>query len=297
MSTGPTPPRPWPLDKKGKPKRRVALPDDNGIYWCPDGTLEIGYRDADGRQRWRKVNGGITAARAQLRATQTARDSGERESANPRLKFGEAADRWLAEQVVELRPSTRANYAGAIKHHLRRWGTAAWTRSTSPTRRAWCASYAPPVSPSGRSPGSCGPAAACSRFARRHCRWRGENPFELLDSSERPKPSATPQRRIYSADELAQTIAASTEPWSTLFRLASITAGREGELLGLWWEDLGLADVNAATIRFAYQVDHQGQRVALKTDESKAVLPLPRAAALMLQQHEAQTKAQTGPRR
>ena len=58
------------------------------------------------------------------------------------------------------------------------------------------------------------------KFARRHCRWRGENPIELLEGGERPKPSATPERRIYAGDELAQTLAASTEPWTTLFRLA-----------------------------------------------------------------------------
>lgn len=57
---------------------------------------------------------------------------------------------------------------------------------------------------------------------------------------------------------------------------------RESELLGLWWEDLDLSDLNRATIRFEYQVDRQGRRVELKTDESKAVLPLPRAAAAML---------------
>ena len=243
------------------------------------------------------MNGGITAARALLRAAQTARDNGERESANPRLKFGEAADRWLAEQVVELRPSTRANYRGAVEHHLRpRWGNRRMdaidvtdaARLVRELRAAGLAEWT--------ITGIVRAASRVFKFARRHCRWRGENPFELLESGERPKPSATPERRIYTADELAQTIAASTEPWSTLFRLASITAGRESELLGLWWEDLGLADVNAATIRFAYQVDHQGQRVELKTEESKAMLPLPRAAALMLLEHKARAKAPTGPR-
>jgi integrase len=297
MSAGLTPPRPWPLDQKGKSKRRVAVPGNKGVYWRPDGTLEVGYRDADGRQRWRKVHGGITAARAQLRAAQAARDNGERESANPRLRFGEAADRWLAEQVVELRPSTRANYAGAVEHHLRpRWGSRRMdaidvTDAARLVRELRAAGYA-----EWTITGIVRAANRAFKFARRHCRWRGENPFELLESSERPKPTATPERRIYSADELAQTLAASTEPWATLFRLASVTAGREAELLGLWWQDLGLADVGAATIRFAYQVDHQGQRVELKTEESKAMLPLPRAAALILLEHKARTPAPTGPR-
>jgi hypothetical protein len=41
---------------------------------------------------------------------------------NPRLRFGDAADRWLAEQVASLRPATRAIYRNAVVNHLSpRW--------------------------------------------------------------------------------------------------------------------------------------------------------------------------------
>jgi integrase len=297
MSAGLTPPRPWPLDAGGKPKRRAPVPGDRGVYWRPDGTFEIGYRDADGRQRWRKVHGGITAARAQVRAAQAARDNGERESADPRLRFGEAAARWLAEQVAELRPATRASYGSYVEHHLRpRWGNRRMdaidvTDAAQLVRELRAAGYA-----EWTITGIVRAANRVFKFARRHCHWRGENPLELLERRERPHPTTTPERRIYSADELAQTLAASLEPWRTLFRLASVCAGRESELLGLWWEDLGLDDQAAATIRFGHQVDHAGERVELKTDESKAILPLPRAAARMLLEHKARTPAPTGPR-
>ena len=56
-------------------------------------------------------------------------------------------------------------------------------------------------------------------------RLRGENPIERLEKGERPKVSDTPERRIYLGDELAQTLAASREPWPTLFRLARSLAG------------------------------------------------------------------------
>jgi integrase len=133
------------------------------------------------------------------------------------------------------------------------------------------------------------------KFARRHCGWRGENPIGLLESAERPKLTAAPERRIYTQAELEQVLAAAWEPWRTLFRLAGIVGGRESELLGLWWEDLELSDLNRATIRFGPQVDRQGRRVELKTDESKAVMPLPRSAELMLLEHRARS-AHTGPR-
>jgi hypothetical protein len=57
------PPRPWPLDTNGQPKRRVVVAGNRGVYWRADGTFEAGYRDADGRQRWRGPFETITAAR------------------------------------------------------------------------------------------------------------------------------------------------------------------------------------------------------------------------------------------
>jgi hypothetical protein len=103
----------------------------------------------------------------------------------------------------------------------------------------------------------------------RHCSWRGDNPFAELEKGERPRVSTTPKRRIFAGGELAQTIAAATEPWRTLFRLATVVGARESELLGLWWQDLELGDLDAATIRFGFQAAVDGQRVELKTEETR----------------------------
>src|SRR4051794_7935769 len=170
--------------------------------------------------------------------------------------------------------------------------TGAWTPSTSPTLRAWCANRAAGLAEWTIS-GICRAANRVFKFARRHCSWRGDNPFAELETSERPTVSTTPQRRIYLGAELVQVIAAVTEPWRTLFRLASVVGGRESELLGLFWEDIGLGDVDAATIRFGFQAGRDGKRVPLKTEESKATLPLPRSTARMLLEHKARTAALT----
>jgi len=288
------PPRPWPVDKAGKPQRRVRVDGERGIYWRADGLLEVGYQDADGRWRWRGPYETITAARSGREDGKGKARGRLRESADPRLKFGEAADRWLAEQVSELRPSTRAGYRSYVDNHLRpRWGgrrldaidvtdAAGLVRDLRAAGLAeWTIS------------GICRAANRVFKFARRHCAWRGDNPFAELETSERPKVSKTPERRIYEGDELVQVLAASIEPWRTLFRLASVVGPRESELLGLWWEDLDLSDLAAAKIRFWWQVDRQGKRVALKTEESRATLPLPRSVALMLLEHKARTPAPT----
>jgi integrase len=291
------PPRPWPRDKNGKPKRRVAVPGNTGVYWRADGTFEVGYRDADGRQRWRGPFDTLTEARAARGDARARARGGERESANPRLKFGETADRWLAEQVVELRPTTRAIYGNAIRNHLAPlWGD----RRMDAIDVTDAARLVRELRAQGLSEwtiaGILKAAGRVFKFARRHCRWRGENPVGLLEGGERPKVSASPERRIYRGDELVQTLAASTEPWTTVFRLAGVVAGRQSELLGLWWENLDLRDPDAATVRFTHQVDRQGRRVELKTEESKATLPLPRSVAVMLLEHKARTRAPTGPR-
>jgi integrase len=73
------------------------------------------------------------------------------------------------------------------------------------------------------------------------------------------------------------------------------SSARANPLLGLWWRDVDLTHPAAATLRFTHQVDRSGERVELKTEEAKAVLPLPRAAALMLLEHKARS-SYTGPR-
>jgi integrase len=291
------PPRPWPVDGSGEPKRRVPVPGNRGVYWRPDGLLEVGYRDADSRLRWRGPFETVTAARVARDEARSRARGGERESANPRLKFGEAADQWLAEQVVGLRRQTRARYASHVNTHLRpRWGN----RRMDAIDVTDAARLVRELRAAGLAESSINSVLQAAnrvfKFARRHCRWRGENPLELLERNERPNVAATPERRIYQGDELAQTLAASWEPWTTIFRLAHDVGGRESELLGLWWENLDLRDVRTATIRFTHQLDRRGNRVELKTDESKATLPLPRATALMLLEHKARTRAPTGPR-
>ena len=292
----PRPPQPWPVDKSGRPRRRVGVPGNRGLYWRPDGLLEVGYRDADGRQRWRGPIETITAARIARDDARAKARGRVRESANPRLKFGEAAERWLAEQVSQLRPSTRASYTSYWHHHLRpRWGNRRMdaidvsdaARLVRELRAAGLAEWT--IS------GICRTANRVFKFARRHCSWRGDNPFSELEKGERPHVSQTPQRRIFIGDELAQTIAAAVEPWCTLFRLANVVGARESELLGLWWEDLELRDLDAATIRFGFQADRDGERVDLKTEESKATLPLPRSVAVMLLEHKQRTPAPTSP--
>ena len=204
----------------------------SGASRCPATAASTGGRTACSRSATATRTGGSAGAgrsrrsrrRAPPAATRGRRArGGERESANPRLKFGEAADRWLAEQVVELRPATRASYSNAVRNHLRAaLGRPADGRDRRHRRgapgaraargRAWASGRSSGVL-HGREPGVQVRAAPLPRGAgrTRSLCWR---------AGSGRRPSATPERRIYVGDELAQVLAASTEPWTTLFRLA-----------------------------------------------------------------------------
>src|SRR5690348_4674089 len=101
--------------------RRVRV--ERNIYRRPTGVLEIGFKDASGIQRWRTVDGGIMAARKLRDEMLARRGRGETVAPDSRLRFGEAAELWLAGPVLDLRVTTQAGYRSAVEQHLaRRFG-------------------------------------------------------------------------------------------------------------------------------------------------------------------------------
>jgi hypothetical protein len=103
-------------ESKPAPRReRVERNIDRRV----SGVYEIGFKDASGKQRWRTVDGGITAARAVRDQLLAQRARGERVASNGRLRFGDAAQQWLDGPVPDLRPATQACYRNAVERHLR----------------------------------------------------------------------------------------------------------------------------------------------------------------------------------
>jgi hypothetical protein len=99
-----------------KTPRRVRV--ERNIYRRPSGVYEVGFKDGSGKQRWRTVDGGITAARAVRDELLSQRAGGEPIANNGRLRFGDAAVRWLDGPLADLRPATQACYRNAVKQHL-----------------------------------------------------------------------------------------------------------------------------------------------------------------------------------
>jgi integrase len=250
-------------------------------------VYEVGYRDSTGRQRWHRVEGGITAARTFRNDVLARKGKGERVQPNPKLRFGDAAAVWLAGQVADLRPATQAVYRNAIETHL----LPRWERRRLDTIMvADVAALVRDLRAHGKAEWTIhGVITAANRvfkYAKRHMDWHGDNPVAALETGERPTVSAAARRPIFRGNELAETMAAAHEPFKTLFGVGSVTGARMSECLGLVWADVVLDDLHAAEIRFLHQVDRQGQRQPLKTSESRRTVEIPRSLALMLAAHK-----------
>lgn len=265
--------------------RRVRV--ERNIYRRPTGTLEVGFKDGAGVQRWRTVDGGITAARSLRDELLARRGRGERVAPNPRLRFGDAADRWLTGPVLDLRPATQAGYRNAVDRHLRpRFAT----RRMDAIEPDDLATVVRELRGDGLAEASIavvlGVTNRVYRHAARRLGWAGANPVSLLLASERPKPSRAQRRRVFDGEQLAQTIAAAREPYRTVFTLAMLTGARVSELCGLTWADVRMDDLDDAEVEFAWQVDRRGNRQPTKTDGSARTVPIPRELALVLARHK-----------
>ncbi len=82
------------MSKSSPAPRRKRV--ERNIYRRPTDVFEVGFKDGAGVQRWRTVEGGITAARVLRDDLLARRGRGERVAPNPRLRFSEASEKWLS---------------------------------------------------------------------------------------------------------------------------------------------------------------------------------------------------------
>lgn len=180
------------------PARRVRV--ERNIYRRPSGVYELGFKDAAGRQRWRTVDGGITAARALRDELLSRRHRGEHLAPDARMRFGDAASKWLSGPVVDLRPRTQDCYRNAVQHHLIPSFGSRRLDAIAPDDLAQLVRQ---LRASGLSESSIviviGVANRLYRYAARRLGWSGTNPVSLMLPSERPKPSQGKRRRIRRA--------------------------------------------------------------------------------------------------
>lgn len=271
------------------PPRRVRV--ERGIFQRPSGILEVGYRDEVGRQRWRTVDGGILAARKVRDDLSARRARGESVAPKPKLRFGEAADRWLEGPVRDLRETTQAKYRCMAELHLKpRFAEHKLDALTADDLARLVRELRSENKSEATIAAALGVAGRIFKFAARRLGWQGTIPTTLMLQSERPKVSQAKRRLIFAGEQLEQTIAATGEPCRTMFTVAALTGARISELCGLTWADLRLDDLDDAEIEFGRQVDRRGNLQPTKTDGSARTVPIPAELAAVLVRHKADAR-------
>jgi integrase len=262
--------------------RRVKV--EPGVYRRPGGgSYEIGWRDAQGKQRWRTVTGGIRAAHAALAEEVARRGRGERITADPRLKFDAAAEAWWEARVSRLRPATHSAYAASLKHLRVAFGGRRLT-DIDPTDVARFVGGQQAAGLKGWTiKGQLTALSGIFKFAGRHLGYVGANPVLVLDKVERPNTDDENPKRILSGDELDRLLAAVPLRHRLIFAFAAETGARLAEALGIAWGDI---DTDAGTVHFTHQLDRNGRRVALKTARSRRYVEITPGLAARLREHK-----------
>jgi integrase len=270
-------------DPRATRRQRV----ESGVYTRvgADGrpAYEIGWRDARGRQRWRRVEGGIKAARAALALAHSQRARGERVADDPRLRLEAAAQAWWEARVVKLRPATQSAYAAGLAHLRRCFGTARMADIGPADVAAFVAAQQRVGLKGWTIRGQLTVLSSIFTYSARHLGFVGANPVSLLDRVERPRSDDERPKRVLTAAELRRLLDAVDASYRVVFELAAETGCRLGEALGLVWGDV---DLEAVTVTFTHQLDRSRRRVALKTKRSRRCVEVTAVLASSLRSHK-----------
>ncbi|HZO78790.1 MAG TPA: site-specific integrase [Solirubrobacteraceae bacterium] len=269
--------------------RRRPVPRHPGIYHRPRANgkvappYEIAYLDSSGKRRWEVVHGSLEHAEARRAELRLRRRRGERIQPT-RQTFAAYAAEWLDRQTV--RPRTLELYQWALRQHLvpyfGRWRL---DQITVDDIAAYIAHMRRKGLKGWTITSSLRPLSMILAQAAR----KGQiavNPMTQLERGERPKHDDERPKRILTLEEM-QALLAATEALQMrcLIELMLATGMRIGEALGLTVADL---DLDAAIVRIECQLDRQGVRVSLKTEEARRALDIPprlmrKLRALLLQ--------------
>lgn len=273
------------MSESNQPSRRQRV--ERGIYSRLNASghdvLEIGWRDVQGKQRWRRVEGGIKAARAALATAQAEKAVGKRAPADPRLRFDAAADAWWQARADTLRPQTQATYTSALKHARRRFGRARLTDITPADVASFVAAQQRKGFKGWTIKGHLTVVSAIFKYAGRHLGYVGGNPIAMLERPEKPGIEDERPKRVLSPDELERLLSAVDDRYRLIFEVAAESGGRLGETLGLVW---GNVDFDAATLTFTHQLDRHGDRVPLKTKRSRRCIEITPMLVAKLREHK-----------
>jgi integrase len=262
--------------KRNRGVRRRPVPRRPGIYYRPGPggkvrpPYEICYFDSSGTRRWQTVEGSLDEAEAKRAELTLRRRRGARVEPT-RQTFEQYAREWLARQ--SCRPRTREVLVWALEQHLIPYfGRRRLDQIDVELVAAFITAMRRKKLRGSTINTALRPLSVMLGQAARRGRIP-TNPVAQLEHGERPKLDDQRPKRILTLEEMQRLIAcADSETYRCLLELM-LTAGlRIGEALGLTVADL---DRIHALVRVEYQLDRDGNRTLLKTDESRRTIDIP----------------------
>jgi integrase len=261
---------------------------EGSIYQLPDGrwrgTVSLGYRNGKPHRKYvtRRTR---TEAAAEIRSLIEAQRRGQVITTD-----GTTVAEWLAiylEQVArpKVRPSTLARYASDVNGHI---VPAIGRYRLDKLRPARLVTLYNGKAAEGMSGASLRHMHAVIRRALNVAvRWQllASNPATLVDAPKAAQHEITP----LTAAEARRLIQAAEGDRMQARWLVGLALGlRQGEALGLWWEDVDL-DARLLRVRRALQRRRGGGGGLVltepKTQRSKRTIPLPEQLAAALEDH------------
>jgi integrase len=240
------------------------------------------------RRRRTEVIGTHQELRTDLaaRAVATAimdRITGRQMASGTALAASKYVQKYLAERVVLMRPSTQKTVRSRIHQHLL---PLLRTVRLDQVNASLAQRLITTMAKAGSSPHTVRQTVKLLRAILRAARHEGYA-AEVFDSRSVRYPShvkARARRKVFTAEELGQLLGAAAFPWRAAYGCGAYLGLRCGETLGLDWSDV---DLERRTVRIR-QSAVIGHLQALKTTRSAATLPLPtELAEILTAYHEA----------
>jgi len=263
---------------------------ERGIYRQANGNFAVCARRA-GRLHFRTAGTDLIAARRAREELIAALEAGQ-VPASPRLRFDTVAARWSErfEAMVaagDRHPRTYEAHRFHLDHDLL---PRLSSRRIASLGVEDVAELILELRAAGRSAkttaNALGTLQSVLRFARRRG-WILNDPVELLEPEERPRPPRRPRGRVLGQAEIERLLDACPSRGRILVETALFSGLRISELLGLIWGDVDFA---AGLIRVRAQLSraHRGEpprRVPTKTPASVREIPLVPQLAERLASH------------
>lgn len=242
-------------------------------------VAQISLGDRRHRRRVSRVRRTYAEARVALRELVAE----QRVGLNPsKLTVGSYLERWMAD-VRNLRPATQRAYAGAIEHHITPALGEVVLRDLTPLHvERFLAELAEQLAPKSQRNVHAVLRRALNSAVRAGLLPRNVAARQFVDAPRVPagEPRALTAQEV--ARLLTQLHGESIEP---IVLVALATGLRQGEVLGLAWEDL---DFDGGRLRTRRELVRRGGRYhrdELKTPRSRRSVPLPAPAVEALLAH------------